>query len=272
MMRGKIIHYRADEGSGLVSAAGRQYEFNIRQWQGEVAPTVNRVVEVALDEEYVTRVALVPEDVLLRERATELKAKLGGAGNLLGAGGGEIGRNVLARLGLPLAIAYGVFFLASLFFGFGALKGITLGDTTTTLYGTVDLLARDGKSSLTLLLFAAYASFLVPVFWKHRFAPLATLLPLLLVLVLLLQIYGIFSDATAIYQKQVQEAQRLYGGFARDMMKGARSPYPGFSDFFSFGLGFYLCLSASLAVAWLGAGSTLISIVRRGASSQNANA
>jgi len=261
-MRGKIIQYNGNDGTGLMSTGGRQFDFSIRQWQGEVAPTVNRVVEITLEGETVASVSAVPEEVLLREKAAELKEKLGGAGSLLSTGGGEFGRNLLAQLGVPLAAAYGVFFLASLVVNFGTVRTMGMG-VGTTLYDLVAHFSQMGKGSYQILLFGAYFSFLVPVFWKHRFAPLATLLPAVILLVFVWAIYGDYANATAAFDNEMQMKMRLVGdtAFGRKMLQETMSTRPSFSNFFSFGLGFYLCLAASLAVGWFGAAKTLRTLV-----------
>lgn len=256
-MRGKIIQYNGNDGSGLISADGRQLDFSIRQWRGEMAPTVNRMVEIQLDGEAVASVTAVPEDVLLREKAAEFKEKLGGAGSLLGAEGGNLGRNLIAQLGIPLAAAYGVFFLASLAVNFGTIKTMGMG-VSTSLYDLVAHFSQMGKGSYQVLLYGAYLSFLAPVFWKHRFAPLATLLPVVMLLAFVGALYGDYSNTNQTYMAQMSQVGSLFGGRA---MGSVKPLYGSFSDFFSFGLGFYLCLAASLAVGWLGAAKTLRTLV-----------
>lgn len=253
-MRGKIIQYNGNDGTGLISTGGRQFDFSIRQWQGDVAPTVNRVVEITLEGETVARVSAVPEEVLLREKAAELKEKLGGAGNLLSAGGGDLGRNLLAQIGIPLAAAYGVFFLASLVVNFGTVKTMGMG-VGTTLYDLVAHFSQMGKGSYQVLLFGAYASFLVPVFWKHRFAPLATLLPVVMLLAFVAALYGDYANANQTYVTQMNQVGSLFGGRA---MGAAKPLYASFSDFFSFSIGFYASLIAALLAGWQGVRKFLV--------------
>lgn len=254
-MRGKIIQYNGNDGSGLISADGRQLDFSIRQWRGDIVPTVNRVVEIVFDGEAVASVTAISEEALLREKAMELKEKLGGAGNLLGAGGSDLGKNVLAQLGIPLAVAYGVFFLASLAINFGTVK--TMGvSVSTSLYDLVAHFSQMGKGSYQILLFGAYLSFLVPVFWKHRFAPLATLFPAAMLLVFLTALYGDYSTANQTYMAQMSQVGSLFGGRG---MGSAKPLYNAFSDFFSFGLGFYVSLVTAGFAGWLGVRKFLVS-------------
>lgn len=266
VMRGKIVQYNGNDGSGVLSASGRQYDFTIRQWRGETAPTVNQAITVEMTGETISAISAVADDVLLREKASELKNLLGGAGGVLSAGGGKIGRDLAAALGVPLLLAYGAFILASLAFGFGSFKGsFGMGASSYTLYGTIEQLARLGKGNYTLLLFAAYLSALIPAFWKHRFAPLATLLPTLLVAVLSWHVYGLYSDFQGQFNNEIQSLNNLYGNnpLARNMIRNMPKSFGTFSDFFSFGVGFYLSLGTALAAAWFGSRKTLVALIAR---------
>lgn len=43
-VRGRIIHYDASAGTGLIATARRQYVFEIRHWTSEIAPAQNQPV------------------------------------------------------------------------------------------------------------------------------------------------------------------------------------------------------------------------------------
>ena len=58
-MRGKIIQYNGADGSGTLVVDGRQHRFALEVWRADSAPTVNKVVEVTLDNDLVTAVAAV---------------------------------------------------------------------------------------------------------------------------------------------------------------------------------------------------------------------
>lgn len=266
VMRGRIVQYNGNDGSGLLSANGRQYGFTIRNWRGEAAPSVDQAVAIELTGETVSAVSAVTDDVLLREKAAALKTLLGGAGGVLSTGGGKIGRDLVAALGVPLLLAYGAFILASLTFGFGSFKGaFGMGVSSYTLYGTIEQLARLGKGNFTLFLFAAYLSALIPAFWKHRMAPLATLLPTLLVAALSWHVYGLYSDIQGQFNTEIQSLNNLYGNnpFARNMIRNMPQSIGTFSDFYSFGLGFYLTFGTALAAAWFGARKTISALIAR---------
>lgn len=77
-MRGRIVHYNANDGRGLIAARdGRQYPFQIGLWRSGIAPAVNQVVELEADELRATAVSLVPPRVLLMEKTRRLLASLG---------------------------------------------------------------------------------------------------------------------------------------------------------------------------------------------------
>lgn len=182
-MRGKIVHYSAEAGTGVVFADGRQFDFSIRHWRHERAPQLNRSVELTFDGDTLTALAPVGEDVLLKEKAAALKEKLGGArqlmgsaGQLIGSNGGELGRRMLATVGLPVLVGYAVFLVGSVWFQ-RQMSAITL-----LGWGSV------------LLLLLAYASLLAPVFLPERRAPLAWLAPLAVTMVLALSVWISFPS------------------------------------------------------------------------------
>src|ERR1043166_5736361 len=84
-MRGKILQYNGNDGTGIVVVDGQQHKFGIAAWKGETAPAVGKTVEVVLADGAVQSVMLVGDDVLLREKTAELTGKLG---HLMGEAGG----------------------------------------------------------------------------------------------------------------------------------------------------------------------------------------
>jgi len=71
-MRGRIIHYNANDGRGLVTAEGRQYAFDITQWGSSIAPAVNQTVEATLAEDRIVGLVLMNPSTLAREKLTAL--------------------------------------------------------------------------------------------------------------------------------------------------------------------------------------------------------
>lgn len=217
-MRGKILQYNGSDGSGIVVVDGQQHKFTIATWKGDTAPAVGKTVDVALlADGGVETVTLVGDDVLLREKTAELTGKLGGlVGGLTKSGGGG---SIVARYGKPLLIAYGVFFIASLFFHFIAMEmfGTSQGKSLFDL--SSQLSQAGGGGGIKLLVLLAYLSIAVPFVWPDKRAWLALLLPLLAVAWAFLSV------------------RRSMGPMA---------------ELFSYGIGFYLTIASALYIAIVG--------------------
>jgi hypothetical protein len=172
-MRGKILQYNGNDGTGIISAEGQQLRFGIAQWKGEAAPVVGKTVEVVVADGQVSTVMLVGDDVLLREKAEELGGKLGGVlgglGSTLAKGGaGGAGNPIVARYGIPVLVAYGIFLLSTVMFNavsmemFGMRQGQPLWNIATTLS------QAGGGGGVKLFLILAYLSIGVPLVWADR--------------------------------------------------------------------------------------------------------
>ena len=184
-MRGRIIHYNGNDGRGLISADNKQYPFEVGQWQSETAPAINTVVDFDNDDERPMAVRRIADEVLMREKAGELAGKLGAFGGAAlqsaqgAASNAQLG-NPVARVGKPALVAQIAFAVGALFFAFlelGSSYGVSQG---YTLSGLSKLSEQMGVSAGSgLLVWLAILSLLLPMFWHHRFAWLALLLPLL---------------------------------------------------------------------------------------------
>lgn len=73
-MRGRIIHYSPNDARGLIAAEGRQYVFELAQWQDDIAPATNQTVDFAPQGSRAHAVSVVPASVLLKE---SLRRRLG---------------------------------------------------------------------------------------------------------------------------------------------------------------------------------------------------
>ena len=220
-MRGKILQYNGSDGSGIVVIEGQQHKFTIATWKGDVAPVVGKTVEVDLVEGTVQSVTLVGDDVLLREKTAELTGKLGGlVGGLTkgGGAGGGTGASIIARYGKPLLIAYGVFFIGSLFFHFISMQMLGMSQGNSLFDLSSQLSQAGGGGGIKLLVLLAYLSIAVPFVWPDKRAWLTLLLPLLSVL------WGFWS------------VRRAMGPMA---------------ELFSYGIGFYLTIASALFIAAL---------------------
>lgn len=187
-MRGRIIHYNGTDGKGLISANQRQIPFEISHWRSEIAPAINQVVDLVLDGDTPTSVTRVTDDVLLKEKATDLAGKLGAAGgaalhSLRDAAPGNISQaptGALQRLGKPLLIAHGIFAFSALMLPFLSINPLGFGGRSFTLGGLSAASEAMGTSvGGTLWVWLAILSILLPVFWRNRLAWLALLFPIL---------------------------------------------------------------------------------------------
>ena len=188
-MRGRIIHYNGTDGKGLISANRRQIPFEISHWQSEIAPAINQVVDLVLDGDTPTSVTRVTDDVLLKEKATDLAGKLGAAGgaalhSLRDAAPGNISQaptGALQRLGKPLLVAHGIFVFSALFLPYLSVQSpFGVGSRSFSLTGLAEASEAMGASvGGAFWTWLGILSIALPVFWRNRAAWLALLLPLL---------------------------------------------------------------------------------------------
>lgn len=184
-MRGKILQYNGNDGTGIIVADGQQHRFALSHWKGDAVPAPGKTVEVALADGQVQSVTLVGEDVLMREKASELGGKLGslvggiasGISKEGGGGGAALGASVLDRYGKPTLVAYGLFLLGTTMFK--AISIPMLGGGPTMFQMAEFMSAFGGGGGIKMLLVLSYLSIGVPFFWRDRRAWLALLLPLL---------------------------------------------------------------------------------------------
>lgn len=260
-MRGRILQYNGNDGTGTIAADNQQYKFDIGMWKSPTAPMIGKTVDLVVEDSRVSMVMIVPDDVLLREKTAELGGKLstlvsglgksagspgapaasssphpsGGAAVLPGAAAGfNFASNpIVQRYGMVTLGAYVVYLLGTL--TFNAISITFLGSSQgKPLYDIADLMSQlGGGSGVKLMLMMAYASIAVPLVWKDRRAWLALALPLLSVL------GAIWSG--------IHTINSAAGGFG-----GGQNGGPSASDLFSLGFGFYVSLAAGLVLAWAG--------------------
>jgi hypothetical protein len=248
-MRGKIIQYNGADGNGTLVVDGRQYRFALDAWRADRAPTINKVVEVTLDNDVVAAVAAVGDDVLLKEKAAQLSGKLGSLLNKIPAsipasagtsadaavpggiasGGAVTAGSIVERYGKPVLVAYLLFLIGTLAFNAVSISafGQGVGKSLFEISSLMSQFGGNGGGSIKALLLLAYASIATPLVWHDRRAWFALVLPLLALL------WAIFSTVQAL------------GSLGNNVTEGM-------SDFFSIGFGFYLSLAAAIALAVLG--------------------
>ena len=181
-MRGRILQYNGNEGTGIISAEGQQHKFGLANWKGDAAPAVGKTVEFVLAEGQVQTVMLVGDDVLFREKAADLGGKLGGlVGGLAssvkegGGGGGISGGAIVERYGVSTLVAYGLFLIGSTMF---KAVSIAIMGAGWTMWQLASFLSAFGSGGgIKFLLTLSYLSILVPLVWKDKRAWLALMLP-----------------------------------------------------------------------------------------------
>lgn len=251
-MRGRIIHYSGSDGRGLVAADNRQLPFEIAHWRSDTAPTVNQVVDIGLAGDTVESVTRVADDVLLKEKASQLANRLGSAGGAAlqslkdsAPGEGTATSGWLQRLGKPLLVAHVLFVLSALALPYVKI-GSFAGSRSFTLTGlssvSEQLGASVGGSFWTWL---GILSIALPLFWKSRWAWLALLLPLVATLKPLLDIASAAREAA-------RGMEAMLGSRAGSQVMGQ------ILDMLDTGIGLWLCLLAALFIAAIGVKRVLL--------------
>ena len=251
-MRGKIIHYNANDGKGLVAANERQFAFGIDQWRSDTAPAVNQTVELQLADDGLKTLARVSEETLLKEKASELAGKLGGVGGAaLGSlkhsspGGAANLHGAVARMGKPLLGLHALFVLSALALPYLRVTAPFGGGRSFTLVSLSELASQLGSPvGGSILPWLAILSLAVPLFWRGRWAWLALLLPLLATLKPGLDVFSAIRKATA---QASQFDSRVGTAVAERLL-----------EMLGTGMGLWLCLATALGLAAFALKRTLL--------------
>jgi len=230
-MRGTIIMWSGDKG--VVTAGGQRYDFGINEWQGTTAPAANMTVEIAVTDGKATGVTPINEADLAKEKMAALTGQ-----------GGKVAQAVFENVGKDVAIAYGVFLIAALF-----LSVISMGGMIGIELKLSNLLSSNmgigGTGQGTFLILLATATIAVPYFWKHKFAPLAFVVPLLVTLKALWPMYQ--------QHREQQKAMEAMGEFGQMMGQMAQQMTGNSGGIFeNLGIGFYVILAAAAYLAFKG--------------------
>lgn len=181
-MRGIILSFAGQDG--ILSCQGTQYPFRLEQWKSDQPPVAGQGVEFTVNGTEVVTVTRVDTTQMLEEKG---RVFLGQAKN--------VAQNTYQDAGKSVAIGYGVFAILALF-------ADTIRNVPVTLAGLVNglswstLLNANGINGGIgfLLVLLAILSIVVPVFWRHRAAPLAYTLPLIVTFIGIYNLYSAVSD------------------------------------------------------------------------------
>lgn len=250
-MRGRIIHYNANDGRGLVAGDDQQqYPFEIVQWRSSMAPAMNQVVQLDLADGKVSAVTRVSDEELLKEKASALAARLGSAGGaaLQGIKRGSAGVSSPAGgwvglLGKPVLIAQALFAVGALFLTYVSFTSpFGVGGRAFSLVSLSGLSEQLGASvGGSFLPWLAILSVGLPLFWKSRWAWLALLLPLLATV-------KPFVDIALAANKAASAMGGGFGGQIADQIM----------DMIGMGAGAWVCLLSSLFLAAIALKRTLL--------------
>ena len=230
-MRGTIIMWSGDKG--VITAGGQRYDFGIHEWQGATAPAANMTVEVVVTDGKLAGVTPVNEADIAKEKMAALTGQ-----------GGKVAKAVFENVGKDVAIAYGVFLVGALFLSVvssGGMLGIEL-KLTNLLSSNMGITGNGQGVFLTLL---AAATIAVPYFWKHKFAPLAFVVPLLFTLKAFWPLYQ--------QHREAQKAMEAMGEFGQMMGQMAQQMTGNSGGIFeNLGFGAYIIFAATIYLAFKG--------------------
>jgi hypothetical protein len=229
-MRGTIILWSGDKG--VVSADGQRYDFDINHWTGNTAPTAGLTVDLAITGGRLTAITAVDEADLAKEKLVALSGQ-----------GSKIARAVYEDVGKDVAVGYGVFLFVALFSSVVSVQGadvsISLADLLSGNMGLAALLGG-GSGKGTILVLIGAASIAVPYVWKHKYAPLAFCLPLLITAFGFWHVYKQYSE-TRKQMEAMGEFGRMYDQMAQEMSTGI-----------SMGVGAWILIAAGAYLAFKG--------------------
>lgn len=266
VMRGAIIQYNYQEGTGLIIAEGQQFEFNIKQWRGSSAPEINKIVQLDVQENQLNFITPIPEDVLLKEKAEKIKANLGlKAGQVIqqvrqldvAALAVRHGAAVINTIGWRVLAAYAVFIAATVVFTY---VSINVDALRVTLAGSLYKLASGydyaQSTSYLALVFLAYLSFLFPVFLNNKKSWLFLLIPFGVSLLPLAVMYVAYLNVIS----EMHDAANIFGGLfggapgsqKADAFVSKQMASFKISNILSFGVGFYASVVSGAYLGWIG--------------------
>lgn len=233
-MRGTIIMWSGDKG--VVTSGGQRYDFDINHWNGAVAPAANMTVELATADGKLTGITPVNEADLAKEKLAAMTGE-----------GSKVAKAIFQNVGKDVAVGYGVFFIIAMFVGLISTGGfmdikITLADLLSGDMARAALGGGSGKGILLVLL--ATATIAVPYFWKHKFAPLAFAVPLLITAMAFWPLYQQHQK-----QKQAMEAM---GEFGQAMTQMAQQMGAQTSAFDAIGIGAWLLFATVIFLGFKG--------------------
>lgn len=270
--RGKVLRDTSN-GKGLISAAGKQYEFTLEgNWKSDISAKVGMIVEFELDSDSnISSVLAVPENQLVKEQA-ELAMQAAKQKSLAILAGAS------ARVGTSVLIAWGALIVAWFFMDLVSLVGVVLGNPTFAIHQTFwQLLGIANISSLLdfaplmnaeslnkgIYAFFAIAALTGPAisqFWGDNKAHLGNCLPFIFMGAIFAVIYFVLGDLLSEVIKQQQNQVEWARSNAPTWMRSTlptqlpsmAQAQAEFIKKIHFGIGAYVALAASAYLAIIG--------------------
>lgn len=259
-MRGKIIQYSPDAGTGVINTESGNFDFSIRHWRSATAPALNQTVDIVVNGT-LEAVFLVDKSVLLKEGMESVRgqvnSQLAAAGGTQNIASGIAGR-VLA-LGYPLLATYVVMLLAITLLPIASVKIPMISEMSITLWGLSEAAKTFGSGDmlpmLKPILWLSMLSIFVPILWQDRRAYFALLAPSLVLIYATFVGAGEYMD----YQNTLKEAQAQaasmgaeFGAMGAMAASMANSMMAELYKATSFGLGLYLFPAAAVGLGVMG--------------------
>ena len=261
--RGRVLR-DTSTGEGLVFVDGNQYPFKLEgMWRSEFAPRANMAVDVEFDDRG-TLIALrsVAGGTAAGEQASQALDAAGAAARKMASEFQSKGLPVIQEwakaVGYNKLIAFAALIVAWFWLPAITIKMGLLGNGSITFYDSLKFLNSGGMAMggggaglYGFLVLVALVGVVAHQFWRDPRAGYGMCLPLLLMLLVILVAYFKASS-------QMSDAEEAMGQFAnnpeyeemaRNMASEARKQMWAA---FSFGVGLYVALAASLYLAWLG--------------------
>lgn len=252
--RGNVLQVPTGDNPGLIFVNGQQVTFKLAGlWQSPIAPTVNQIVDVTLNEAGVpVHIAPVDAQTLAKEKFSQIAALTGDQGQQAAAIGKAVFQQVSARMGLPLMVTCAVLFLTwfllpSLSVRMGQYSELNF--TVSNILG-LDLEQSGGESHFGFLSFLGLVAVALPWIapWvRFRWSSLSFSAPLILLIVAFARVRW---QMHVLVSQAIDQYGQIVGSEAARAMSDQMSSR--LSDAVSFDFGFWLVLILSLALAILG--------------------
>mgnify|MGYP003620751224 FL=1 len=258
MITGKILR-DGQNGNGLVSSNGDQYEFSIeKHWKSDTPPKLGANVNIEIDSNgQLLTVQALDIQSEVSQRFKQISGKVQAEGLPVAKELGEhIRQNFVATVGIPRIVIF-----VGLLISWYALSTLVIQVSSrysvdlnlfevlgVASNGGLDSLGRGKAPSSGFYGFLAWVSALLlflPLLWKHRLAAWGAAAPLVFMVLTLLSLWLKIRSSSS-------QARSMAGGLGGDMAaQMADEMMKAVMQAISLGLGFYVALAFAIAGAFI---------------------